>query len=221
MLASLPSAADAYEHENGFYLSCSPARVGKLLAHHELYQRARLVPGAYIECGVFKGASFARFAMFRHLFESDETRALIGFDTFGPFPETTFAADRPRRTEFVTRAGAESISEAQLRETLARKACGANVTLIGGDICETVPAFVSAHPELRIALLHVDVDLYEPTRVIMRDLAPRVVRGGVIVLDDYGIFPGATLAIEEHLAGRPELVQKVPYAAAPAFVVRQ
>jgi hypothetical protein len=83
-----------------------------------------------------------------------------------------------------------------------------------------VPAFVAAHPELRIALLHVDVDLLEPSRVVMNRLAPLVVAGGVIVLDDYGIFPGATKAADEFMAGRPERIQKLPYALAPAFVVK-
>lgn len=221
MLATLPSTRDAYEHENAFYLTCSPARIGKLLAHHQLYQRATTLPGAIVECGVFKGASFARFAAFRHLFEAAETRPLIGFDTFGKFPETAFAADYERRQQFVNAAGEDSVSESQLREMLGHKDCAKNVTLVAGDICETVPAFVAGHPELRIALLHVDVDIYEPTRAVMQHLAPLVVRGGVIVFDDYGIFPGATLAVDQFMADRVERIEKLPYASAPAFVIKR
>jgi hypothetical protein len=55
MLTNLPSVADAYDHENAFYLTCAPGRVGKLLAHYELYQRAQRVAGAFVECGIFKG----------------------------------------------------------------------------------------------------------------------------------------------------------------------
>ncbi len=97
MLNHLPSVAEAYDHENAFYLTCAPGRIGKLLAHYELYQRARNVAGAFVECGIFKGSSLARFAMFRHLFESEETRSLIGFDIFGKFPETDFEADKDWR----------------------------------------------------------------------------------------------------------------------------
>jgi len=221
MLASLPSAEDAYEHENAFYLTCAPGRVGKLLAHYELYQRAQRVAGAFVECGIFKGSSLARFAMFRHLFESEETRALIGFDSFGKFPETECAADKDRRARFIKSAGDESISVEQLQKVLADKDCGKNVTLVVGDICHTVPAFIAEHPELRIALLHVDVDILEPSQVVMSMLAPLVVPGGVIVLDDYGIFPGATRAVDEFMLGRPERIQKLPYALAPAFVIKE
>ncbi len=95
------------------------------------------------------------------------------------------------------------------------------MTLVVGDICHTVPAFVAEHPELRIALLHVDVDILEPSHIVMNTLAPLVVTGGVIVLDDYGIFPGATKAVDEFMAGRPERIQKLPYALAPAFVIKE
>jgi Macrocin-O-methyltransferase (TylF) len=221
MLSQLPSLEDAYEHENAFYLTCAPGRVGKLLAHYELYQRAQGVAGAFIECGIFKGSSLARFAMFRHLFESEETRALIGFDVFGKFPETEFDADKERRNHFIKSAGDESISVDQLRSVLANKGCDKNVTLVVGDICHTVPAFVADHPELRIALLHVDVDILEASQVVMKMLAPLVVPGGVIVLDDYGIFPGATRAVDEFMSGRRERIQKLPYALAPAFVIKE
>jgi hypothetical protein len=220
MLSDLPSVEEAYEHENAFYLTCAPGRVGKLLAHYELYQRAQRVAGAFVECGIFKGSSLARFAMFRHLFESEETRALIGFDVFGKFPETAFDADKERRDRFIRSAGDESISVDQLQKVLADKGCGNNVTLVVGDICHTVPAFIAEHPELRIALLHVDVDILEPSQVVMNQLAPLVVPGGVIVLDDYGIFPGATRAVDEFMTGRPERIQKLPYALAPAFVIK-
>lgn len=219
MLAYLPSPEDAYAHENAFYLTCSPARLGKLIAHIDLYRQASGVPGALVECGVFKGASLARFAMARHLFESEGTRGLIAFDTFGGFPDTQFEADRGPRERFIAAAGADSVSMEQLRGVLAHKGCSANVTLVDGDICETVPRFVADHPELRIALLHVDVDVFEPTEAVMTHLAARVVPGGLIVLDDYGIFPGATKAIDTWLAGRPERLRKLPYAHAPAFVV--
>jgi len=221
MLNHLQSVTEAYDHENAFYLTCAPGRIGKLLAHYELYQRARHVAGAFVECGIFKGSSLARFAMFRHLFESEETRSLIGFDIFGKFPETEFEADKDQRTRFIKSAGDESISVEQMQQVLAQKECGRNVTLVVGDICHTVPAFVAEHPELRIALLHVDVDILEPSHTVMNALAPLVVPGGVIVLDDYGIFPGATKAADEFMAGRSERIQKLPYALAPAFVIKE
>ena len=61
----------------------------------------------------------------------------------------------------------------------------------------TVPQYVSAHPELKIALLHIDVDVYKPTVVILNNLYKKVVKGGLIILDDFGEVTGETKAIDE------------------------
>lgn len=52
------------------------------------------------------------------------------------------------------------------------------------------------------SLVHVDVDLYEPTRDSLEFFYPRMTPGGVIVIDDYGsaTFPGSKTAVDEYLA---------------------
>jgi hypothetical protein len=95
-----------------------------------------------------------------------------------------------------------------------------NVELIQGDICSTVPAYVRDHPELRISLLHVDVDVYRPTKVALEQLFEKVVPGGLIVLDDYGTVAGETQAVDEFLGalGREVLIQKLPISHVPAYI---
>ena len=76
-MIEMPSSKKAFEYENGFYLTCESSRIGKLLAHYELYKLVKHLPGSLIECGVYKGASLARFAMFRHLYEKQYLRKII------------------------------------------------------------------------------------------------------------------------------------------------
>ncbi len=54
----------------------------------------------------------------------------------------------------------------------------------------------------RFSFVHIDVDLYEPIRDSLRFFWPRVVDGGIVVLDDYGFtqFPGAKKAADEFFA---------------------
>ena len=94
------------------------------------------------------------------------------------------------------------------------------MTLIPGDILETAPQWVAQNPELKIALLHVDVDVYEPTKASLENLFDRVVAGGIVILDDYGTVAGATRAIDEFLAGRNLTIEKLPLAHIPAFLVK-
>jgi hypothetical protein len=48
----------------------------------------------------------------------------------------------------------------------------------------------------KIALLHIDVDVYDPTKVILESLWHRVVKGGILMLDDYGTVAGETGAVD-------------------------
>ena len=220
-MITLPDPSKAFEYENGFYLTCDITRVGKLLAHYELFQRVTHIPGALVECGVFKGASFARFAALRSLFGNPASRKLIGFDIFGRFPDTAFEPDKQRREAFVNTAGDQSIAVGQLLEVLRNKKCADSVELIAGDICETVPRFAREHPELRIALLNLDIDLYEPAKVILEHLYPRIERGGILILDDYGVFPGETQAVDEYFSASSFEIRKFPFCTTPCYLVKK
>ena len=66
--------------------------------------------------------------------------------------------------------------------------------------------------ERHFAFVHVDVDLYEPTRDSVAFFYERLSPGGVFVCDDYGFLtcPGATAAMDEFLEGKPEKVVLLP-----------
>lgn len=84
-MIQLPEFNRSFDYENGFYLSCDSSRIAKFLAHYELFKMVQEVPGAIVECGVFKGVSLTRFAMLRELFGPGYARTLVGFDIFGRF----------------------------------------------------------------------------------------------------------------------------------------
>ncbi len=69
-----------------------------------------------------------------------------------------------------------------------------------------IPERFSDIEDKRFAFVHVDVDLYEPTRDSIHFFYPRMNQGGIILCDDYGFTscPGATRAIDEFLADKPE-----------------
>jgi O-methyltransferase len=58
----------------------------------------------------------------------------------------------------------------------------------------------------RFAFVHIDVDLHQPTFDAIEFFYPRLNEGGIILCDDYGssLCPGATRAIDEYLANKPE-----------------
>ena len=73
----------------------------------------------------------------------------------------------------------------------------------------------------RFCFVHIDVDLYEPTRDSIDFFYPRMVPGGVMLFDDHGsaMSPGAAKAIDDFVADRPEPLIEAP--SQQAFLIKR
>ena len=211
-------STQAIRYENGFYLTSDITRLAKAMGHFELYKLITGLPGAVVECGVFKATSLVRWATFRELLESPFSRRIIGFDIFGAFPRHEDETDNAFAARHDDVAG-QGLSVAQVEAVLDHKNLR-NVELVPGDVVTTIPAYAAAHPELRIALLHIDVDVYRPSQVALAELYHLVVPGGVLIFDDYGTVAGETRAVDELVARHSLRLQKLPYTHTPSFVVK-
>jgi len=220
-MIKLPDFGKSFEYENNFYLSCDITRIGKIIAHYELYKMVLNLPGVIIECGVFKGASLIRFSVFRELFQNPFSKKIIAFDTFGKFPKSNFANDKKLRQKFINEAGDESISREQLKEVLNNKGINKSIELIEGNVIDTIPLYLKKHPELRISLLNLDTDIYEPAVTILKELYPRIVKGGILLLDDYGTFPGETKAVDEYFKNTDVKIKKFAFCMTPCYIIKQ
>jgi Macrocin-O-methyltransferase (TylF). len=185
----------AFEYENGFYLTSQTKRIGKLLSHYELYKKIIDIPGDVLELGVFKGASLIRFASFRELLENEYSRKIIGFDVWGKFSDTNFDADKKARQMFID-ATKDFLTKDEFEQSFKFKEFN-NIELVQGDICKTVPEYVKQNPALKISLLHIDSDIYEPAKVGLEFLWDKIIPNGIVIFDDYGTFPGETKAADD------------------------
>jgi len=217
----LPDYSKTWDYENNFYLSCDITRISKVLAHYELFKMVDDLPGAIVECGIFKGASLARFAMFRDIFGNPHSKKIIGFDIFGKFPETNYEDDKKLRSRFMDIAGEESISTDQMMEVLKHKGIERNVELVAGDVTKTIPEYIAKHPQLKISLLNLDTDIYEPAVTILEYLYPRIVTGGILMIDDYATFPGETKAVDEFFKDHNVKIKKFPFCMTPCYLVKE
>jgi hypothetical protein len=209
----------SFEYENGFYLTAGESRMARAIAHYELYKKTLGLPGDIVECGVFKGVSFMRFMMFQKLFEANRSRKIVGFDIFDLFPATDFEQDKEELKKFIDETGGgRSITKEALESYIKQKGHD-NFELVKGDILKTVPEYVNARPEWRISLLNIDTDIYEPAKTIIEHLAPRVVKGGIIIFDDYGVFAGETQIADEYCARTGYKLRKFDYSRVPSYIV--
>lgn len=209
-----------FEYENGFYATADPSRFSKFISHLEFFKRTSEVRGEIVEFGIFKGNSFFRWIKFRDLLEQTSSRKIIGFDIFGDFPEANYEEDKLKRDAFVEETkGGKSISYEEISELLKKQNLQKNVEIIKGDILQTLDTYIEANPHLKISLLHIDVDLYEPSKVILEKLYSKVTKGGIIVLDDYGAFAGTNKAVDDFFENKVE-IKKLPFSNAISYIVK-
>ena len=209
-----------FDHENSFYITAPVNRFSKFITHLDLFRRVSNLRGGIVECGVFKGNSLMRWIKFRDLLENSFSRKIFAFDTFGEFPNASIKADEEKRNAFIKEAGSQSVKKKDFESYLKYLNLTENVFLIEGDINDTVPEFIKKNKEVRISLLHIDVDLYEPTKICIEHFFPKVVKGGIIILDDYGAFPGANKAVEEFIKDKNFKIEQLRYSNSISFITK-
>jgi hypothetical protein len=179
-------------------------RLASVCAAAEYLARCK-IPGDIVECGVWKGGSSLAAAL-TLMRLGDTARDLYLYDTFEGMPPpgaADVAAFTGERADKLL-AGSSRKSDVrayapleEAQETLARSGYPASqIKFIKGRVEETIP---QTAPE-RIALLRLDTDWYESTRHELRQLYPRLVSGGVLIIDDYGWWEGARRAVDEYIA---------------------
>ena len=200
------------------FTQTSPERIYALcnaIRHVTTHQ----IPGAIVECGVWKGGSM--MAVARTLLEQgDSARRLFLYDTFeGMTPPGEFDVDYlgAHASTVEAELGEEQQDfrwnyvplEEVKRAVLSVGYPADRISLIKGKVEETLPAQA---PE-RIALLRLDTDWYESTKHELETLYPRLSRGGVLIVDDYGHFEGARKAVDEYLQRHkiPMLLHRIDY----------
>lgn len=176
------------------------------------------IEGAIVECGVWKGGSMMAVALtLARLKQMD--RELYLFDTFEGMPPPTNVDSnfRGEKADLLLqesdRQTARVWAYSPIEEAKANVAsCGYapdKMHFVQGRVEETIPE----NAPKQIALLRLDTDWYDSTRHEIEHLFPRLSDRGVLIIDDYGHWQGARLAIDEYFTSRriPILLNRIDY----------
>lgn len=162
------------------------------------------IGGAFVECGVYKGGNIAiMIRVLQHFGLND--RDLFLYDTFDGMPRpiasddiqlvgdgwfTHYDPTKGDNGSHWMRADIEAVRTylAPLRYPQQR------LHFVKGMVEDTIPAVA---PD-QIALLRLDTDFYPSTKHELAHLFPRLAPGGILIVDDYGAFPGCKRAVDEY-----------------------
>lgn len=184
--------------------------IARFLAHYELFKKIVDVPGVIVDLGVFRGASTFTWAKLCEIFCATDARKVVyGFDSFEGFPALGEHDGPVDAASDVRQGGYFGGTSIEKDLELAREAMNHDrqlrhlerIQFIKGDVLETIPKFIETKGNgLRISLLNLDLDLYEPTKVALEQFVPLMSKGGVIIFDEYAVdtFGGETKAVDEY-----------------------
>jgi O-methyltransferase len=163
----------------------------------ELCARFAAVPGCVVECGVWRGGMVAGIAEVL-----GASRDYFLFDSFEGLPPAREELDGVSAVAWQkdsrSPAHYNNCTAAEEEAAAAMKLSGAtSFSLVKGWFNETLPRFA---PPSEIAVLRLDGDWYESTRVCLENLYPRVAPGGIVIIDDYYNWDGCARAVNEFLS---------------------
>tara|TARA_B100000959_G_C14940361_1_gene607525 strand:+ start:303 stop:962 length:660 start_codon:yes stop_codon:yes gene_type:complete len=216
---------NAWKNENLFYLTSNKLRLLKIIDHYEIYKRIINIKGDIIECGVFKGISLIRFLSFRDLLEKSKKRKIFAFDIFGKFPRPKNKKIRSQKND-VNFAKSHDLKigrgfKLEKLNSFLKKKKFSNYKLIKGDVNYTIPIFVKKNKKMKISLLHLDLDVYEPTFIALEYFYEKVTPGGIILIDDYKHIRGATLAVNDFFKNKKIKISKVSKKGRPFYIIKK
>ena len=168
-------------------------------------------------------------AHFSSIFEPvNYTREIIGFDTFEGCPDvdendTNSHSSLVRKGGFKVEDGMyediqKGIEVFDINRPLNHLE---KVKVVKGDICDTLPKFVEETPHLMVSLLHLDTDLYRPTKTALSLLCDRMPSGAVIAFDEINnkFYPGETVATLETIGVKGLKLRRFPWATTISYAI--
>lgn len=180
-----------YDNFNNFIFSKDRNVFNKMYSRFQFYEMTKHLHGDIIECGVFKGSGLLTWLKLLNIHEPHSIKKVVGFDFFDPgfVDDMPDGVDKQTMKQVFDRVKDLDLNDVS-QEGIKNKILNAGFNsdkfeLIKGDITLTSKEYVSKRPGMRISVLYLDMDLYEPTYQALRILWNNVVSGGVVVFDEY------------------------------------
>jgi O-methyltransferase len=179
------------------------------------YLLAKNVPGDFAECGVWRGGNTMLMALLLQR-RGFTDRKIYLYDTFEGMSEPTAKDRKTNEHETALKKWHEKqnighndwcyASLEEVTHNMTRtKYPSENIIYIKGKVEDTLK---TTKPE-RLALLRLDTDWYESTKIELEVLYPQLSPAGVLIIDDYGAWEGARKAVDEYFLDSPILLNKI------------
>jgi hypothetical protein len=171
-------------------------RLNSLQNHMEAVLRDN-IPGDFVECGVWRGgASIFMRAILKEYGVTDRSVWVVDsfqglhIPDYDKFPDEQRNPRVPLWEQEWLRISMDEVKRNFQRYELLDD----QVKFVSGWVEDTLPTC----PIDKLAVLRIDVDMYEPTKVVLDNLYPKLSVGGFCDLDDYPIMKPVVRAVDDY-----------------------
>lgn len=177
--------------------------IARELFFYELYKQVLNLSGDIAEVGTYKGASFMLWAKLIKLFENNNTTRVFGFDWFQGM--------RTGDNDNVTTNGLYKTDYETLDRLIKMQGLENIALLEKMDVTKDLTHFLSERPWLRFKIVFIDCGIEDVLEASLKSLWPRLVNGGVLIMDHYGLSNSPTESdiVEKHINGNK--VMQMPF----------
>jgi len=220
-LSQMPVEANEFERELiiecGKYSMTGNVRMWGLIQSMKHISNNK-IKGAFVECGVWRGGNLALMSRFCNYHKLE--KSIFGYDTFDGMSEAT-SEDIDYNGNYASEAMSNSQKNENIRnihafaglqqveKNLKTLNCADGIRLIKGKVEESLR--VPDNLPSEISILRLDTDWYESTKIELEVLFPRLVKGGILIIDDYGHFKGAQKAVDDYFRNQKIWLHYVDY----------
>ena len=173
------------------------------------YINRNKIEGDIVECGIWRGGNLFLAKKIQNTYYNDIKRTLYGYDTFEGMPQPSIHdglkankiyQEFKNKNEPWTKASLEDV----LNSSKKLFSNSSDFIFIKGKVENTLIEKNNL-PE-KISFLRLDTDFYESTKIELETLYPRLSKRGVLIIDDYGDFPGCRKAVDEYFLNKSVLM---------------
>lgn len=178
--------------------------------------RQEFLVGDFVECGVWKGGNII---LLKKLIEKfNFKKNIYGFDTFEGMVDPSFydvnynnkSAKKMFDEHKKKDIGFALCSLDDVKRNIKKNTKTDNIFLIKGKVENTLK--IKKKLPKKISILRLDTDFYESTKIELEILFPRLVKGGVLIVDDYGFWKGAKKAVDEYFCDYRQFMHYVDHS---------
>ncbi|MEK9969913.1 MAG: TylF/MycF/NovP-related O-methyltransferase, partial [Ferrovibrio sp.] len=219
-LANQLAMPKLWEIADHWSLYCGIGNLARQLALIDILRESLNVPGHIAEFGVWNGSTTLLFAKLLRILDPHGSKVVHAFDSFEGLTE--FDSSDGGATAL---AGTYKGSFERMKAFIDLYKLDDTISLHPVYIENTLPDLLQSQTELSFTLIYCDTDLHQSTSLILENLHPRLMKGGLVVFDEWNHpdYPGEGVAASEFMSrfGDKYEARAVPNARQPSLILKK